>query len=101
MWFSCELELAMPAVHKQNTLPCPQFLNLALFLQTFMTPMRASGKNRETSPPIGPQVPETSSRNHQSPAARSKKKKQEHVYDGNTPHSFAGEHQSCQGWVEQ
>jgi hypothetical protein len=72
MWPSCGLELAIPAVHKQNTFLCPQFLNFALFLQNFMTPMRASGMNRETSPPIGPHVPASSSWNHQSPAARSK-----------------------------
>jgi hypothetical protein len=69
---SCGLELSIPAVHKQNNFPYLHFLNLTLFLQKFMKPKRVSGKNREISPPVGTHIPETSGRNHQSPAARSK-----------------------------
>jgi hypothetical protein len=70
MWPSFGLDLAIPALQKYNKFPYPHFLNLALFLQNFMTPMRTSGKNRE----ISPHFPETSGRNHQSPAARNQNK---------------------------
>jgi len=72
MWPSCGLELSIPAAHKQTNFPYLHFLNLTLFLQKFMKPKRVSGKNREISPPVGPHFPESSDRNRQSPAARSK-----------------------------